>query len=358
MIRIEHLEKRFENSCPIKDISLTINNGDVACIIGPSGTGKSTLLNCLNLLKTPTAGKIYVDDDEITAKGVKPEAVRRKISMVFQSYNLFNHLTVLENLVIPQIDILKSSKKQAEQKALMCLEKVGMKKQANKYPDEISGGQKQRVAIARALVMDAEVILFDEPTSALDPVMVKEVENVIKTLAIDGKTMLIVTHDMDFAENVSNRVIYLDQGVVYEDGTPDQIFHHQKRARTKAFIESLTVLKISVHSSYDVDAMNQQLEEFIVKNRLSKRNSDNARTIFDELLIKSLLKSTKDPNVRFILSYDNKNEKLFINVKYGGDKNNVLKSKTSKLREILKNIKHNVIEEKQYTNQITCETKN
>lgn len=360
MIKIEHLERRFNGSCPIKDLNLTINDGDVMCIIGPSGTGKSTLLNCLNLLKQPTAGKIFVDDIEITAKQFNPEIVRRKISMVFQSFNLFNHLTVLENLIIPQMDILKISRKEAEEKALASLEKVGMIKQIKKYPDEISGGQKQRVAIARALVMDTEVILFDEPTSALDPIMVKEVENVIKTLGQEKRTMVIVTHDMNFAENVANRVVYLDQGGVYEDGTPEQIFHHPKRARTKAFIESLTVLKISVHSDYDIDSMNQQVETFIVKNKLSKRSSDNMRTIFDELFIKLLLQKTNNPHVRFILSYDSNKDKIFVNVKYGGDENNVLKMRSesvSKLKEILKNIKHETIHEKQYRNCITCETK-
>ena len=360
MIAIEHLEKKFEDSCPIKDLSLTINDGDVMCIIGPSGTGKSTLLYCLNLLKQPTAGKIFVDDIEITTKGFNPEIARRKISMVFQSFNLFNHLTVLENLVIPQIDILKISKKQAEEKALACLEKVGMINQTNKYPDEISGGQKQRVAIARALVMNPEVILFDEPTSALDPIMVKEVENVIKALAQEGRTMVIVTHDMNFAKKISNRVVYLDQGGVYEDGTPEQIFLHPKRARTKAFIESLTVLKISVHSNYDIEPMNRQVEEFIFNNKLSKRSSDSMRTIFDELLIKLLLEQADDPHVRFILSYDSNKDKIYANIKYGGKEYNVLSDKSqsvSKIKEIVKNIKHTKIREKQYRNCITFETK-
>ena len=360
MIKIEHLEKRFKDGCPIKDLSLTINDGEVVCIIGPSGTGKSTLLNCLNLLIKPTGGKIFVDDVEITAEDFKPEVVRRKISTVFQSFNLFNHLTVLENLVIPQVDILKISKKQAEEKALISLEKVGIIKQINKYPDELSGGQKQRVAIARALVMNAEVILFDEPTSSLDPIMIKEVENVIKALGQEGKTMIIVTHDMNFAENIATRVVYLDQGGVYEDGTTEQIFHHQKRARTKAFIESLTVLKISVHSNYDIDSMNQQVEQFIVKNKLSKRCSDSMRIIFDELFIKLLLQHSNDPHVRFILSYNSNKDTIFVNVKYGGDENNVLKKKSEsslRIKEIVKNIKYETIHEKQYNNCITCETK-
>ena len=355
MIKIEHLEKRFEDSCPIKDLSLTINDGDVMCIIGPSGTGKSTLLYCLNLLKQPTAGKIFVDDVEITAKGFNHEDVRKKISFVFQSFNLFNHLTILENLVIPQVDILKITKKQAQEKALTCLEKVGMSKQIDKYPDELSGGQQQRVAIARALVMDSEVILFDEPTSALDPIMVKEVENVIKKLAQEGKTIVIVTHDMSLAETLANRVVYVDQGTVYEDGTPEQIFHHPKRARTKAFIESLTVLKISIHSSYDVDELYQQLEEFIVKNKLSKNCSDKMRSIFEELLVKTLLMQIDDPHIRFILSYDSKDEKIFINVKYSGKEINLLKGKSksiSIIKEITKNIKYETIHEKQYRNCI------
>ena len=361
MIKIEHLEKKYENAQPIKDLNLTINDGDVVCLLGPSGTGKSTLLRMINLLETPTSGKIFVNDVEITAKGYKPEQARRKMSMVFQSFNLFNHLSVLNNLVMPQVDLLKISKQAATDKALIYLEKVGMGKHANSRPRQLSGGQKQRVAIARALVMDPEVILFDEPTSALDPIMVKEVENVIEDLAKEGRTMIIVTHDMDFAESVANRVVYLDQGVVYEDGTPDQIFHHPKRARTKAFIESLTVLKISVHSTYDIDDLRQQLEEFIVKNQLSKRSSNNMRILFDELFIKLLLQSMDDPHIRLILSYDSKKGKIFVNVKYSGVKENLLKKKIesiNKIKVVTKNIAYTAIKEKQYTNCVTCETKN
>lgn len=362
MIRIEHLRKEYEqDTCPIKDLSLTINDRDVICLIGPSGTGKSTLLRMINLLEKPTSGSIFINDEEITSKKFKPEEARRKMSMVFQSFNLFNHLSVLDNLVMPQVDLLKISKQDAIEKAMMYLEKVGMKKQINQMPSQLSGGQKQRVAIARALVMDPEVILFDEPTSALDPMMVKEVENVIESLAQEGRTMVIVTHDMDFAESIANRVIYLDQGGVYEDGTPEQIFHHPKRTRTKAFIESLNVLKISVHYNYDIYNLRLSVEEFISKNKVSDRSSKKMRIIFEELFDKLILQASDEPHTRLLLSYDSKKDIIFVNVRYSGEAHNVLSEKnaaTIKVKDVVKNIKYSNIVEKQYRNLITCETKN
>ena len=362
MIRIEHLRKEFgTTSCPIKDLSLTINDRDVICLIGPSGAGKSTLLRMINLLEKPTSGSIFVDDEEITSKKFKPEIARRKMSMVFQSFNLFNHLSILNNLVMPQVDLLKRSKQEATEKALMYLEKVGMSKQVNQLPSQLSGGQKQRVAIARALVMDPEVILFDEPTSALDPIMVKEVEHVIESLAQEGRTMVIVTHDMDFAESIANRVVYLDQGTVYEDGTPEQIFHHPKRSRTKAFIESLNVLKISVHYNYDVYNLRLMVEEFISRNKLSDRSSKNIRIIFEDLFDKLVLKQIDEPHTRLLLSYDNKKDTIFVNLRYSGKKINVLASKSNtvkNVKSIVRNVKYSNIVEKQYRNLITCETKN
>ena len=360
MIKIEHLRKDYGNSCPIKDLNLTINDRDVVCIIGPSGTGKSTLLRMINLLEKPTSGSIFVDGEEITAKKYKAENARKMMSMVFQSFNLFNHLTVLQNLVSPQVDLLKVNKTEATQNALLYLEKVGMRKNINSMPSQLSGGQKQRVAIARALVMEPEVILFDEPTSALDPTMVKEVEHVIETLAQEGRTMIIVTHDMDFAETVANRVIYLDQGSVYEDGTPDQIFHHPKRTRTKAFIESLNVLKISVHYNYDVYNLRLQIEEFISKNKLSERSSKNIRIIFEELFDKLILQKIDEPHTRLLLSYDSKKDVVFINVRYNGPKVNVLTLKdpaVKKVKAVVKNVEYSNIVEKQYRNLLHCETR-
>lgn len=360
MIKIEHLRKEYEVACPLKDVSVNINKGDVVSIIGPSGTGKSTFLRMINLLESPTSGKIYLDDEEITAKGYKKENARKKMAMVFQSFNLFNHLSVIENLVVPQVDLLHKSKEDAFNKAMETLESVGMKRQYLQYPSALSGGQKQRVAIARALVMEPEVILFDEPTSALDPMMVGEIKDIMKKLASNGQTMLIVTHDMSLAEEVSNRIFYMDQGGIYEDNTPEVIFHNPKRARTKAFIENLNVIKTSIHSDYNQKEINEEVDRFIIHTKINDEIANKIRFIYDEFLFDTLLDKYKIKDIRFILSYDPKKLNIYINCKYSGEIINVL-AKTNKpsdrLLNNIKNIKHSVIKEKKYTNQLLFETK-
>ena len=358
MIRIEHLRKEYEQSTPLKDVNLTINKGDVICLIGPSGTGKSTFLRMINLLETPTSGNIFLNDEEITAKGYKKENARKKMSMVFQSFNLFNHLSVIENLTTPQVDLLGKDKDEAYNKAMELLEKVGMELRYLQYPSNLSGGQKQRVAIARALVMEPDIILFDEPTSALDPIMVSEVQDIIKKLAAEGQTMIIVTHDMNFAESISNRVIYMDQGGVYEDGTPEQIFHHPKRARTKAFVENLSVLKVSIHGEYQYDVIKKDMEEFIISSNLTLAMSNTLRTIVSEFLMKYIIKENKIKDVRLIVSYNEKKQKLYVNCKYSGEINNIIKSSATKeFKSLIKLVKHQKISEDNYTNWLTFENK-
>ena len=358
MIRIEHLRKEYETSVPLKDINVTINKGDVICIIGSSGTGKSTLLRMINLLETPSSGKIYLHDDEITAKGYKKENARKKMSMVFQSFNLFNHLSVIENLIVPQVDLLGISNKQAYDNAMVLLNKVGMSRQYLQYPSVLSGGQKQRVAIARALVMKPEIILFDEPTSALDPIMTSEVQALIKELADEGQTMIIVTHDMKFAEETGNRIFYMDQGGIYEDGTPEQIFHHPKRARTKAFIDNLSVLKISVHNDFDYETCKKSVDDFSNSFKLTVDISNKLNTIINLFLVDTLIKKYKLNDIRFLASYDEKKQKLYINCKYSGNKINVLKEKISNdLKNIIKSIKYENITENNYKNWLLFETK-
>ena len=212
MIELRHLKKIYENAEPLKDVSVTINDGDVIAVIGPSGTGKSTLIRCINLLEKPTGGQIILNGEEITAKGYDVRKARRKMGMVFQSFNLFGHLTVIENLMVPPMDLLGKSRQEAYEKGVELLRRVGLADKALNYPDELSGGQQQRVAIARTLAMDPEIILLDEPTSALDPTMVSEVQAVIRDLSRSGKTMMIVTHEMNFARAISNRVFYMDEG--------------------------------------------------------------------------------------------------------------------------------------------------
>ena len=236
MIKVEKLAKKFGNLSVLEDINVEIHKGEVISIIGPSGTGKSTFLRCLNLLETPTGGSIYIDGEDILHKETNVPKLRQKMGMVFQSFNLFSHLTVLENLTIGQIKLLKRDKESAEKKAIELLKMVGLAEKAHSFADELSGGQKQRVAIARCLSMDPEIILFDEPTSALDPTMVSEVLAVIRRLAKEGMTMAIVTHEMDFARDVSNHVVFMDGGVVVEQGTPDDIFLNAQEERTKQFL--------------------------------------------------------------------------------------------------------------------------
>ncbi|HNY93423.1 MAG TPA: amino acid ABC transporter ATP-binding protein [Flexilinea sp.] len=239
MISVNHLQKNFGENQVLKDIDFYVKKGEIISIIGSSGSGKSTLLRCINLLEKPTSGTISFHGKDIQSKGFSLSEYRSKVGMVFQTFNLFNNLTVLENCVVGQMSVSKIDRKTAEEKALRILASVGMAQYIDAKPKQISGGQKQRVAIARALAMDPEVLLFDEPTSALDPEMVGEVLNVIRDLAISGLTMLIVTHEMNFAKDVSSRVIFMDDGVIVEDSSPEKIFSDPENDRTRAFLKRI-----------------------------------------------------------------------------------------------------------------------
>lgn len=236
ILEIRHLSKSFGPNEVLRDIDFTVQKGDVTSIIGASGSGKSTLLRCVNLLETPTSGEILFHGRDITARGVNAAAYRSHVGMVFQSFNLFNNMTVLENCIVGQVKVLKKNKTEARSSALRYLDKVGMSPYINARPRQISGGQKQRVAIARALAMEPEVLLFDEPTSALDPEMVGEVLAVMQTLAQEGMTMLVVTHEMAFARDVSTRVVYMNAGVICEQGTPEELFARPQRQETRDFL--------------------------------------------------------------------------------------------------------------------------
>ena len=239
VIEVRHLSKSFGTHVVLRDVDFTVNAGDVTCIIGASGSGKSTLLRCINLLETPTNGKVLFHGSDITAKGSDPCAYRAKVGMVFQSFNLFNNMTVLDNCTAGLRYVLHQDKETAKKTALENLEKVGMAPYIHAKPRQLSGGQKQRVAIARALAMDPEVILFDEPTSALDPEMVGEVLSVMQNLAQEGLTMLVVTHEMGFARAVASEVVFMDQGVICEHGNPEEVLGAPKTERLKAFLASM-----------------------------------------------------------------------------------------------------------------------
>ena len=284
MIELQHVRKEYDIVTPLADVSATIQNGDAIAVIGPSGTGKSTLLRCINLLETPTSGHILVDGEDITDGKCNINRVRAKLGMVFQSFNLYEHLTAVENCMLAQTVLMKTPRQQAYEKAMSLLRSVGMEKHALQYPEQLSGGQKQRVAIARTLSTDPEIILFDEPTSALDPLTVGEVEEVIADLAQKGCTMMLVTHSMEFAHSVSNRVFYMDQGGIYEEGTPDQIFNHPQKERTRRFIRRLTSLELKVTAqSHDLPGETEKIYRFLSTKKLDIGRIINACKSYEEV---------------------------------------------------------------------------
>lgn len=236
VINIKNLNKKFGANEVLRDINLTVDKGEVVVIIGPSGSGKSTLLRCMNLLDVPSKGKVIFEDNELTQHNVQLDNLRQKMGMVFQNFNLFPHKKVIENVMLAPLLLHKDSKDQLKEKALYLLEKVGLKDKADSYPNQLSGGQKQRVAIARALAMEPDVMLFDEPTSALDPEVVGDVLKVMRQLANEGMTMVIVTHEMNFAKEISDKVVFMADGVVVESGTPQNIFENPQHSRTQNFL--------------------------------------------------------------------------------------------------------------------------
>ena len=339
MIELQHVEKRFPNITPLKDICAEIHDGEVISIIGPSGTGKSTLLRCINRLETPSAGKILVDGEDVTAPDCDLNAVRQKMGMVFQSFNLFNHMTVIENIVTAPIELKKLSKNDAWKEGMCLLRMVGLADKAYDYPDELSGGQKQRVAIARALAMNPSVILLDEPTSALDPTMVGEVQAVIRELTKLGKTMIIVTHEMAFARAICTRVFYIDEGIIYEEGTPEQIFDNPQKEKTRRFIRRLKVLELEISShTYDFLGTMSCIAEYGVKNQLPPRLTKKLQLAFEELVHNLILPQLTEAKVRAVIEYASEEESAVMTVSYGSEHFNPLTSDDQLPLSVLKGI--------------------
>jgi len=289
MITVNHLSKTYTNfGAPLqvlRDVNCEIKKGEVISIIGPSGTGKSTFLRCINRLENPTSGEIIIDGQNILDSKTNISLVRRKMGMVFQSFNLFNHLTILENVTVGPVKLLGMPKEQARKQALELLRMVGMEEKADVMPSALSGGQKQRVAIARCLSMKPEIILFDEPTSALDPTMVSEVLAVIRQLAKQGMTMAIVTHEMNFARDVSSRIFFMYDGIVYEEGSPQQIFDNPQKPVTQAFIRRIRTLEFTIaEGKYDLYGMNGEIDNFCQKYGLDKNVTGRCHLLLEELL--------------------------------------------------------------------------
>lgn len=286
MIKVRNLSKYYGEQAILKDVNADIGKGEVISVIGRSGTGKSTFLRCLNLLEYPSGGMIEIDGISLLDSGSNPSDMRRRMGMVFQSFNLYEHLPVIENLAIAPVRLLRIPKEQAAKNALKLLKLVGLAEKAFSFPHELSGGQKQRVAIARCLAMNPDILLFDEPTSALDPTMVVEVLSVIRRLAREGLTMIIVTHEMEFARKISSRIFYMDEGTIYEEGTPDQIFENPQKEKTKAFINRIMSLEFEITSSdYDLYAIQAEIQIFCNKYLLPQQLIDNTKLLTEEILL-------------------------------------------------------------------------
>ncbi len=362
MIKVEHLKKEYPNVTPLKDVSVEINDGDVISVIGPSGTGKSTLLRCINLLEKPTSGHIYIDGQEITDPKCDVPKLRRKMGMVFQSFNLFGHLTVIENIMLAPMDLLGKSKQEAYDTGMRLLRTVGLAEKALNYPDELSGGQKQRIAIARTLAMDPDVILLDEPTSALDPTMVGEVQAVIRDLAKTGKTMMIVTHEMNFARAISNRVFYMDEGGIYEDGSPEQIFDNPQRENTRRFVRRLKVLELNIESrDYDFLGMAGEIEAWCNRNQLAPKLASRAQLVFEEAM-GLLVPVLETPRVQAVCEYSEQTECGEWTIRYAGSRMDITRSDDELALAVLKGMAERLEyawnETEELGNELTIKVKN
>ncbi|WP_432735870.1 amino acid ABC transporter ATP-binding protein [Maridesulfovibrio sp. FT414] len=320
MIKVQHLAKSFGPVAVLKDVNAEISEGEVISLIGPSGAGKSTFLRCINLLDHPTGGNIIIKGKNILDKNADIFALRRKVGMVFQSFNLFSHLMAVENVMLGPVSLLNMPRQEAFDEGMKLLAQVGLEEKAYSYPDELSGGQKQRVAIARALAMHPEILLLDEPTSALDPTMVSEVLAVIRTLATRGMTMMIVTHEMRFARDVSTRVFYMDEGEIYEEGTPQQIFNNPVREKTRHFIHKIRTFSFTLRAgSFDLCALHGDIETFGRNQFIAHRQILTIQLVLEELLLFYLReRKEQDVNISVTVSYAEEKKEIAVNVECPG----------------------------------------
>ena len=343
LIEIRHLQKAYEDIVPLKDVNVSIEEGEVISIIGPSGTGKSTLLRCINRLEIPTAGSVIIDGDDVCDPKTDLTAVRRKMGMVFQSFNLFGHKTAVENVMMPQQDLLGISARNAYAEAIEQLRKVGLDAKARKFPHELSGGQKQRVAIARALAMKPKIMLFDEPTSALDPTMVSEVLSVIRDLAATGLTMLIVTHEMRLARDVSTRIFYMDEGGICEEGTPEQIFEHPVKEKTRNFIFRVRSYSYRLtHTEHDIYELLGGLQGFFASQLIGRKAAGKCRLAVEEMAVSYLIPAVereKDGCIQLRVSAAEEGEEMLIEVDHTAMQQNPFTAEVSNVsRTLLRSI--------------------
>ena len=340
LLEIEHLSKQFDQVMPLKDVSCVVSAGDVISVIGPSGTGKSTFLNLINRLETPDGGRILFNGEDTSAPGYNLNLLRRHIGMVFQNFNLFQHLTIVENVMLAQTVLLKRSRRKAYERSMELLRTVGLADKAFSYPAELSGGQQQRAAIARTIAMDPRIVLFDEPTSALDPTMVEEVLAVIRNLAQHGTTMLVVTHEMKFAQNVSNCVFYMDEGVIYEEGSPDQLFENPQKDRTRQFIRRLKTLTLAIgEEERNFGPLIADIDAFAQKNMVPWKLQHGMLTVLEELCIEQILAKQKHfGKIALAFEYAKANEEIRFRVSFGGEAWNPLSGDPSTAVLLLQHI--------------------
>ncbi len=322
MIKVSDLSKQFGELRVLKNINVQINKGECIAVIGPSGTGKSVFLRTIAMLEKPDRGTICINGTDITKKEINLNQIREKMGMVYQGFHLFSHLNVLENITLAPIWVKKQDRNVAKQKARELLSTVGLIDKAKSYPRELSGGQQQRIAIARCLAMEPEIMLFDEPTSALDPTMTCEVLGIIRKLTKMGLTMLIVTHEMNFAKDVADRVFYMDEGGIYEDGTPADIFDNPKKEKTKAFIRKLKIFNYEIQSTgFDMVSMNAQIEIFCQKYNVRAKQVYHIQLLLEELMMEIFKQCYEgaQPDMAFAIEYSDENNEISIYLTYRAD---------------------------------------
>ncbi len=329
MIQIRNLKKSYGDNLVFENVSTEINQGNVVVIIGPSGCGKSTFIRCLNLLEEPDSGEIIIDGVDITKKDTDIDRIRQKMGMVYQSFNLFSHKTILENVILAPVNILKMPKKQAIAEAFTYLKMVGIANRADYMPAQLSGGQKQRAAIARCLAMRPEIILFDEPTSALDPTMVDEVLSVIRKLAKSGLTCVIVTHEMNFAKSIASMVFYMDEKGIYERGAPEVIFNNPQREKTKVFINKLKVLEYeSQIINIDIYEFVKLLTDYCQKYDLTKVERNNINLVIEELIIYITANARQTDHIALTVRYNENTGEKEIHLRYTAPNGNIIENET------------------------------
>lgn len=325
MIQVMDLRKQFGQLVVFNNINVHVKQGECIAIIGPSGTGKSVFLRTIAMLEKPDRGKVRINGIDITKKDVDINKIREKMGIVYQGFHLFSHLNVVDNITLAPRWVKKQDKDKAEKKALELLSMVGLIEKAKSYPHELSGGQQQRIAIARCLAMEPEIMLLDEPTSALDPTMTREVLAIIRKLTKMGLTMLIVTHEMNFARDVANRIFYMDEGGIYEEGTPEDIFDNPKKEKTRLFITKLKTLNYEIHSiGFDVVAMNAQIEIFCQKYSINAKKVYHIQLVLEELIMEIFKQCYADsePDMKFTIAYSEENNEASICLDYWADKFN------------------------------------